>query len=335
MQTVDMEIDGPATGRPVGEPNRVGSERVRIRAYEPELEPGGKPWATLVWAHGGSFVRGTLDWPEADWVARQFADAGMRVYSVDYVLASDTVKAPAPANDVAAVLDWAAERAGTDSPLVIGGASAGAHLATLAALDRAERTGTAAERPVAALLLQYPTMHRAQRHDTALAAATAALPEQRQFDAARIAEMYAFYLGDSADLGDPAEFGDPADLGGPGDPGSGGAGDGQPAGSQGETSDPVFAVRPELAGELPPERLALLPPTVMVHADADDLRASGEQFAEQLRAAGVPVREAVQPGTVHGYMNRPDESVRARADAEETIDRFVAELRVVTADSSR
>lgn len=290
VQTVDMEIDGPATGRTIGVPNRVGSERVRIRAYEPELEPGGKPWATLVWAHGGSFVRGTLDWPEADWVAHRFADAGIRVYSVDYALASETVKAPAPANDVTAVLDWAAERAGTDSPLVIGGASAGAHLAVLAALNRAERADEGSGRPVAALLLQYPTLHRVQQYDGALAAATSALPDQRRFNAARIAEMYAFYLGDGAD-----------------------------------------EALAEVAGEVAQDRLALLPPTAMVNADADDLRASAEQFAAQLRAAGVPVSDAIQPGTVHGYMNRPEESVRARADAEATIDRFVSELRRVLA----
>jgi len=50
-----------------------------------------------------------------------------------------------------------------------------------------------------------------------------------------------------------------------------------------------------------------------------------------LRAAGVTVVEDVQPGTVHGYLNRPDESDRARADASATIDRFVAELRAISA----
>ncbi|SJN13072.1 Lipase [Leucobacter sp. 7(1)] len=291
VQVTNIEIAGPAADRAPAHPNpappnpahpnRVGSERVKLRSYEPAIEAGGRPWATLVWAHGGSFVRGTLDWPEADWVARQFAEAGVRVYSVDYVLASEVVKAPAPANDVAAVLDWAAERAEPDMPLVVGGASAGAHLATVAALDRA----------VDALLLEYPTLHRVQRPDAAVAAATAGLPEQRRFDAERIAEMYAFYLGEGA-----------ADAG---------------------------ATAALVAGELPPERLRGLPPTVMVHADADDLRTSGEQFAEQLRAAGVPVSEAIQPGTVHGYMNRPEESARALADANATIDSFVSELRRV------
>ncbi len=286
MQITDIEVDGPAAGVDPGVPNRLGSDRVRVRAYTPELEPGGSAWATLVWAHGGSFVRGTLDWPEADWVSRQFAEAGVQVYSVDYVLISDTVKAPAPSNDVAAVFQWAASRVAPSSPLVLGGASAGGHLAVLAALAQAEAARDGDGRAADAVLLEYPTLHRVQRPDPALAAATAALPEQRRFDSARIAQMYASYLGDGA-------------------------------------APSVDAI----AGEMPAARLALLPPTTMVHADADELRASGEQFAEQLRAAGVAVTEAIEPGTVHGYLNRPDGSVQARAAAEATIDRFVIALR--------
>lgn len=292
----NFALPGPAADQDPGVPNRVGSAQISVRSYEPSAEP----WATLVWAHGGSFLRGTLDWPEADWTARRFADAGMRVYSVDYALASDSVKAPAPSNDVAAVVRWAAGAA--SGPLVVGGASAGAHLATLAVLDAAASSGSrAALGPAAvpdgpesrgnvaisALLLEYPTLHRVQRPDAAVAAATARLPEQRRFSAERIAEMYEYYLGND--------------------------------------TDSTAAV----AGELPSEWLALLPPTVIVNADADDLRASGEQFAEQLRAAGVDVREYVQPGTVHGYLNRPEESAQTRADVQATIDRFVDELRDV------
>lgn len=294
MQIVDILVPGPAEGRDPGALNRIGSAQVSARLYEPVAEA----WATLVWAHGGSFVRGTLDWPEADWAARRFAEAGLRVYSVDYALASDVVKAPAPSNDMAAVLRWvAAEHPG---PIVAGGASAGAHLAVLAALAQAE---VAAARPADALILQYPTLHRVQREDPAIAAATAGLPEQRRFGAERIAEMYAYYLGEGA-------------------PGAG------PGTSTGGDSGAVAGIA-AVAGELSAGLLAVLPPTVIVNAELDDLRASGEQFAEQLRAAGVPVVEHVQAGTVHGYLNRPEESDRARRDAGASIDRFVTELRAI------
>lgn len=297
---------------PSGSLNRLGSATVPVRVYEPQ---GQAPWATLVWAHGGSFVRGTLDWPEADWVARAFAKAGMRVYSVDYALASDTVKAPAPANDVVAVVRAVTAR--HEGLLVIGGASAGAHLAALAALAQADWAGsepkpgdtggavgsTAAVRAVDALLMLYPTAHRVQRADPQITALTAVLPEARRFDSARIAEMYAFYLGDT-----------------------------QPGRSESHDhrADP-FAdpATPTVIGEVPPERLVQLPPTIIINAEADDLRASGEQFAEQLRMAGVPVMVSLQPGTLHGFLNRPEESDRARADARATIDRFVAEVRAI------
>ncbi|MCR2446339.1 alpha/beta hydrolase, partial [Salmonella enterica] len=75
------------------------------------------------------------------------------------------------------------------------------------------------------------------------------LPEPRRFRPERIREMYRDYLG----------------------PGTG----------------------PErsalIAGELPAERLRQLPQTSVVSAEADELRASAEQFVEQLIAAGVPV----------------------------------------------
>ena len=62
----DARVAGPAAA-PVSErPNRVGSAEVPVRIYEPEpaeLRGDSAPWGTLVWAHGGSFVRGTLDWP--------------------------------------------------------------------------------------------------------------------------------------------------------------------------------------------------------------------------------------------------------------------------------
>lgn len=82
-----------------------------------------------------------------------------------------------------------------------------------------------------------------------------------------------------------------------------------------------------VVGELASRHLAALPATVTVAADADDLRASAQQFNEQLQDAGVDSVLRVQPGTVHGYLNRPGESARARQDAQHTIDIIVDHLR--------
>ncbi|GAB2742636.1 alpha/beta hydrolase fold domain-containing protein [Salinifilum aidingensis] len=48
-----------------------------------------------------------------------------------------------------------------------------------------------------------------------------------------------------------------------------------------------------------------LPPSLLVDADRDTLRASGETFAEELRSAGVTTEHVVVPGTFHGFFSAP------------------------------
>lgn len=48
-----------------------------------------------------------------------------------------------------------------------------------------------------------------------------------------------------------------------------------------------------------------LPPTLLALSEIDELRGSGELFALQLRAAGVPVRVEVARGMPHGHLNIP------------------------------
>ena len=49
-----------------------------------------------------------------------------------------------------------------------------------------------------------------------------------------------------------------------------------------------------------------MPPTLIINAQADDLRSSGEAFAAQLRAAGRRVTCEYEPNTRHGYLNEPE-----------------------------
>jgi len=156
-------LTGEVEGAPVAPPMRRDDvERrddllagVRVRWYRStELAPD-EPAPALVWAHGGGWQYGGLDMPEADSVAQVVA-AGLPgvVVSVDYRLAPASPH-PAALDDVAAA--WTAVRAdgragGVDVDRVaLGGGSAGAHLATLAALELADR-GDAPP----ALLLAYP-----------------------------------------------------------------------------------------------------------------------------------------------------------------------------------
>ncbi len=46
-----------------------------------------------------------------------------------------------------------------------------------------------------------------------------------------------------------------------------------------------------------------LPPTLIVNAEVDDLRPSGEEFAALLARAGVDTAVVREPGTQHGYLN--------------------------------
>lgn len=320
VRVTDIVLQGPdRTQGSESAPNRTGSAEVPVRLYE----AAGDPWATLVWAHGGSFVHGSLDMPEADWVSRSFAEAGLRVYSVDYVLATEEVKAPAPANDVAAVLRAVlAEEAG---PVAVGGASAGANLAVQAALTQAEWASVHGGRSADAVLLEYPTLHREQRADAAISRLTGSLPERNRFDADRIADMYAFYLGEKPVPGEEPGAEASADWAGEALRAVGREED------RGSSATDAYRTEPLVVGELPADRLRLLPATVIINAEADDLRASGEEFAEQLRAAGVSVVSDFEPGTVHGYLNRPDESPRHLLAARATVDRFAAELRIMFA----
>jgi acetyl esterase/lipase len=130
---------------------------VPVRVYR-TLEPGaGRP--LLVWCHGGGFVGGDLDMPEADATAREVSSrAGAVVVSVDYRLATHGVHFPVPHDDVVAAYRWAvasaADLGASADRVTLGGASAGANLAAGACL-RLRDEGDAP----ASLLLLYPAVH--------------------------------------------------------------------------------------------------------------------------------------------------------------------------------
>jgi acetyl esterase len=127
---------------------------VPLRTYTPS-QPNGQ---ALLWIHGGGFVVGDLDMPEADAVCRALAADGITVASVDYRLAVNGVCFPVPGDDVDAAWRWASAGSTLGIPADrwhLGGASAGGNLAAAAAL-RSHDT----ELPAAAsLLLIYPVMH--------------------------------------------------------------------------------------------------------------------------------------------------------------------------------
>ncbi|MGY2900240.1 acetyl esterase [Curtobacterium sp. PvP017] len=68
------------------------------------------------------------------------------------------------------------------------------------------------------------------------------------------------------------------------------------------------------AGAFPaPQALGTFPRTLMLDAERDTMRASGDRFAGQLRAAGVDVERQVLPDSRHAFLNRPASSDFAAA----------------------
>jgi acetyl esterase/lipase len=202
--TADPTTADPTTATTTTVTDTELGSGVAVRTYLPTTATAG-----LVWAHGGSFVRGDLDMPEADWVARTLAELGIAVVSVDYRRARADVHFPVPVDDVVTAWAWATGEDGPDTalPWSIGGASAGANLALAAAFRL--RDGEREDRPMpmpTSVVLVYPTLHAYQP--------PGAVGDATDFPPPRILDMYRDYVGtldEVPPLATPGEV-DPAGL---------------------------------------------------------------------------------------------------------------------------
>lgn len=227
----------------------------------------------LVWAHGGGFAAGDLDMPEADGVARGLAEHGITVVSVDYRLAPLAPGAEGVRHPVASEEVGFAFTWATGSGTARGPWAIGGASAgaNLAASATLRLLRTGGGLP-ALVALAYPTLLAVQPEpDAELRAALDADPVADRFGPAVVHAMYANLLG-----GDPAD----ADA----------------------YAAPGLATTEELAG---------YPPVLMVNSDVDELRVSGELFADTLRRAGTDIEVVREPGTQHGHLNRPEEPAAA------------------------
>jgi acetyl esterase/lipase len=290
------------------------ADGVAVRVYRPV----GEPTDALQWAHGGGFVHGDLDMPEADWVARSLADRGHLVVSVDYRLASDTVRYPAPSNDVLAAWHWLTDNRnglGVAGPLHLGGASAGGNLVTGAVVRMRDGDPAAAGAFLPhSLVLAYPTLHAVQPQASAeLAELLLSLPEESRWDAEQVLGMYAGFLPGRWSFGDRAS--DPATLpvgtaapplARPGGTGGVGPAPSEPASEVSGRASPAEILRAAPAAAVPGDAdLTGFPPTLIVTSETDGLRTSAEAFALRLADAGIEHEYFTEPGTLHGHLNRP------------------------------
>lgn len=257
-----------------------------VRVY-PASNPNG---SVLVWLHGGAFMFGTLDMPEADQVGRRLSAVGTTVVSVDYTLGpldglaglpalDENTTGPSPEEFAAemaaagprspyptaslqtvAAFTWAREHAaewgGDPERVSLGGASAGGNLSAGAAVRLRDAGGPAP----AALLLIYPVLHAPLPDaDAELVALLEGLPAALTFPPEAMQAINASYLGGAA-------------------------------------ADEVHA----FPGGHDMRRM---PRTLIVTAERDRLRTSGEAFAADLALGGVDIALVKERGAVHGYLN--------------------------------
>lgn len=285
---------------------------LRVRVYLPA--EGATPTAGLVWAHGGGFMHGDLDMPEADLVARTMAAHGVVVVSVDYALCPEIdgddpeasvetggVRFPVAHDEVTFAFRWAVGT-GLGAPAgswALGGASAGGNLAAGASLrlrDDAARSeagphpagddggtsvpssGSGATTPGSA----------AQRTPCSVVLAYPVvhegLPTPRPELAGKIAAL-------------PAGRDFPPQV-------VRAMNDNYLGHRRGSESPYAFPGGADLRG---------LPPTLIVNSDHDALRSSGEAFAAELAASGTDVYLVREDGTFHGHLNQPDDPGCARS----------------------
>jgi acetyl esterase len=236
------------------------------RAAEPDV-----PVPALVWIHGGGFTGGDLDMPEAHWVAQSLAERGHPVVTIDYRLVTETVRYPAPSDDVLTAWAWVLDHRSTlniTATVHLGGASAGGNLVAGAAMRLRDGDPVArGAEPPATVILAYPTLHAVQPDPSdELSALLLTLPEASRKRPEYVTAMYAKFLPDPGD-----------DL----------------------------SLAAAIPGDADPSGL---PPTLIAGSEADMLRASAEGFVASLAAHGVEHEYFVEPATQHGHLNRPEEA---------------------------
>ncbi|MFI6374385.1 alpha/beta hydrolase fold domain-containing protein [Streptomyces sp. NPDC050546] len=171
---------------------------VPVRVYAPREEPR----RALLWLHGGGFMGGDLDMPEAHAVSAELsARAQALVVSVGYRLAVDGTRYPVPVDDAHAAWLWLAENARPETgPVGLGGASAGAAIALSTAIRLRDQDGPRPD----ALLLAYPFAHFPNPAlDDETSAGMRELPTLLRFSNASIEYMVRNYVGRLTGL--PAE----------------------------------------------------------------------------------------------------------------------------------
>ncbi|WP_430593285.1 alpha/beta hydrolase [Humidisolicoccus flavus] len=241
---------------------------IPVRLYTPATSQPRIP-ATLVWVHGGAFVSGGLDQLESHAVGEALARAGFRVITVDYTLTS-----PMASRFVPTMLRRAAL---VHYPVPVNDVVA--VIEQVLSNDGEVIVGGAS----AGACLAAAALHRVGTNPRIRGAFFAyglfhpELPPRSREIAQRVRGLRKYVHSPSAvKLMCRHYAGSSEALNYP---------DAFPGGHS----------------------LRSFPPTLMIDADHDTLRASSEQFARELAADGIIVEHHIMCDSRHAFLNRPED----------------------------
>ncbi|MFE4667787.1 alpha/beta hydrolase [Streptomyces sp. NPDC056716] len=293
---VECEVSGHRV------PTRAGE--ITVVRYRPPQVTG--PRMAHLSIHGGGFVLGSVHEVVNARLARSRAVAGgADIFDVDYRLAPEH-PFPAALEDCLDALTWLIESApgfGIDPGRIgVGGVSAGGNLAGLVAAHARDR-GIRLDHQV----LEVPAANLDfDRDDSFRAYGTLGGL------GGDVAELHAAYLGGVGVVGSRSGAGVAGASRSAGVAGVAGvAGSPGSAGWAAVWGTPGPAARWAAPADVPD--LAGLPPALVITAELDPLRDSGESYAARLARAGVPVQSWRAPGQLHGSGSLTRTSATARA----------------------
>ncbi|QLQ17020.1 MAG: alpha/beta hydrolase fold domain-containing protein [Micropruina sp.] len=239
---------------------------VPLRRYR--LSEGSRPVAPFVWAHGGGFSVGDLEMPESHAFAAAIARSGREVVAVDYRLVPFT-KSVLLARD--------RPLPGVRHPVPMDDVATALEHVAAGATDGRAVLGEPARAPAlgaaASLRAVREGLVAPDRLVFVYGLFHPRLPPASADVRAKTRGRFVFT---------PAMISRVSH---------------NYAGSLAKLADPyAFAGGHDLAG---------LPPTLLVDAEHDSLRASGEAFGAELARAGVSVRRFVVARSSHAFLNRP------------------------------
>ncbi|TFD87191.1 alpha/beta hydrolase [Cryobacterium lactosi] len=248
---------------------------IPVRRYTPPagtapLEAALVGTAPIVWVHGGAFVKGDLDLPETHEVALALAGAGFTVITVDYRLTA-----------VPGLSRFGRATRGTHYPVPVDDVVAVVRAVQAEAGDGVILGGASAGACLSAgAVLRLGSDAAAALRGVFFAYGIfhASLPERSREVRSRLRGRRKFTHTPLLLNAVNRVY----------------------AGSRSALADPhAFPGGHPLLG---------FPPALLIDAESDSMRASGEQFARELDEARVSVEYHVLPGTAHAFLNRPGEA---------------------------